>query len=56
MKKITVEVTYYVEVETDLADSDAIDDFVADYLASSNIEEISDYCTFKIEDYGDCGD
>ncbi len=53
MKTITVEVTYTVEIETDLADGDAIDDFVADYLASSNIEEISDGATFRIESYGD---
>lgn len=53
MKKITVEVTYTVEVETDLADGDEIDDFVADYLASSDIEEISDGAVFNIVDYGD---
>ena len=51
MRKITVEVTYIVEVETDLTDCDAIDDFVADYIASSDIETISDGATFRVVDY-----
>lgn len=50
MKKMNVEVTYTVEIETDLEDGDEIDDFVADYLASSDIEEVSDGCTFRIID------
>ena len=53
MRTIRVEVTYTVEIETDLEDNDKIDDFVADYISHGNIEEISDGAVFRIEDYGD---
>lgn len=53
MRKVTVEVTYIVEIETDLEDKDEIDDFVADYITNGDIEEISDGGTVNIVDYGD---
>lgn len=53
MRKITVEVTYTVEIETDLEDKDEIDDFVVNYIADGDIEAISDGGIISIVDYGD---
>ena len=53
MRKINVEVTYYVEIETDeeFKNSDEVSEFVGEYLCSHNIEEIGD-SVFSIVDYG----
>lgn len=55
MRKIVVEVTYMVEIETDkeFEDDDEVGEFVHDYLCDNDIEEIGDGGSFNIVDYGD---
>ena len=55
MRKITVEVTYMVEIETDkeFGDDDEISEFVHEYLCNNDIEAIGDGGGFHIVNYGD---
>ena len=55
MRKILVEVTYMVEIETDkeFGDDDEISEFVHEYLCNNDIEAIGDGGGFSIVGYGD---
>lgn len=55
MRTLRVRVMYDVEIDTDeeFDNDDDISMFVQDYLCKNDIEAISGFSSFEIEDYGD---